>query len=82
MIGSRDRHASVIDGQAADTVTRGRYVDEWERRDGRWAIDHRKYVQDIGSTYVVPAELADTPGAPSGTRDEHDPSFRVFRPGA
>lgn len=69
----------VQDGHAADTVTRGRYVDEWDRRDGRWAIAHRTYVQDIGSTYVVPEALADTPGAPAGARDETDPSYRVFR---
>ena len=33
--------------KAADIVGRGRYLDTWSKRDGRWAIDHRRYVDDI-----------------------------------
>lgn len=52
----------------------GRYLDRWSRRDGRWAIDHREYVQDID-------ELRDA-GPPLvgswGRRDREDPSYAIL----
>ena len=30
-----------------DVVSRGRYLDQWSRRDGRWGVDHRRFVGDI-----------------------------------
>jgi hypothetical protein len=30
-----------------DVVARGRYLDTWSRREGRWGVDHRRYVDDI-----------------------------------
>jgi hypothetical protein len=32
---------------ATDIVDRGRYVDAWSCRDGRWAIDERRFIGDI-----------------------------------
>jgi hypothetical protein len=32
---------------------RGRYLDRWSRRDGRWALDHRLYVHDISELRTV-----------------------------
>ena len=30
-----------------DIVDRGRYLDTWSCREGTWAIDHRRFVDDI-----------------------------------
>lgn len=34
-------------------VVRGRYVDTWSRRDGRWAIDHRLFVFDMSEMRTI-----------------------------
>jgi hypothetical protein len=34
-------------GAETDIVGRGRYSDTWSRRDGRWAVDLRRYSDDI-----------------------------------
>jgi hypothetical protein len=31
----------------SDAVARGRYMDTWSCRDGRWGVDHRRYQTDI-----------------------------------
>lgn len=41
------------DGDTIDTVARARYFDTWSRRDGRWAIDHRRLVIDMSSQSAV-----------------------------
>jgi hypothetical protein len=35
-----------------DIVSRGRYLDTWSRRDGRWRIDVRRFETDV--TQVIP----------------------------
>jgi hypothetical protein len=30
-----------------DVVARGRYIDSWSQRDGRWGVDVRRYEDDI-----------------------------------
>lgn len=37
----------AAEGQPPDIIIRGRYLDRWSYRDGRWAIDHRSYVTDL-----------------------------------
>ena len=44
------QHAEPARGEAAVTVARARYIDTWSRRNGRWAIDHRRLVIDMSST--------------------------------
>lgn len=63
------------DGMVTDQQHRGRYLDRWSRREGRWAIDHRIYVADI--LYEEQhAAIPDTEySAPSGTRDRTDLSY-------
>lgn len=62
-----------------DIVSRGRYLDRWSRRDGRWAIDARVFVEDLQSvTPLGPVESAD--GSPASRRDRDDPSYAVFGP--
>jgi hypothetical protein len=65
-------------GQAMEIVSRGRYVDTWSRREGHWAIDHRRFAEDFTSTYTVtPMEPADA-DARTGRRDRDDPSYAVL----
>ena len=60
---------------ARDIWSRGRYLDRWSRRDGRWAIDHRLFLNDWATS--LPA--GEEPGAPtSGRRDGSDPSYAAF----
>jgi hypothetical protein len=64
--------------QATEIVSRGRYVDTWSRRDGRWAIEHRRFAEDFTSTYpVTPMEPAD-PAVRTGRRDRDDPSYAAL----
>src|SRR3954452_1436055 len=67
-----DRDASA---QAAEIVSRGRYVDTWSRREGRWAIDRRRFVEDFTSTYVVSAMEPGDAAHRSSRRDRDDPSY-------
>jgi hypothetical protein len=52
---------------------RGRYLDRWSRRDGRWALDHRTHLIDLVTTQ-------ETDGVgPAGRRDATDPSYDILR---
>src|SRR5262249_59759219 len=60
---------------ARDILSRGRYVDRWSRRAGRWAIDHRIYLNDWTTSLAVPSE----PLMPiTGRRDAEDASYAAF----
>lgn len=73
-------------GELVDLVGRGRYLDRFERRNGRWAIAHRRYVSDLGTVHVVQGRDVSrqltpaAPGleAPTARRDREDPSYDVF----
>ena len=56
------------------SLIRGRYADRWSRRDGRWALDHRRYVEDFRTVQALPAQ----PRATAGRRDRTDPSYTVY----
>jgi hypothetical protein len=68
------RHADAS-GARTEIVARGRYLDRWSRRDGRWAIDHRIHVSD-SQTFTPLAKDQQTP--PQGARDPSDPSFEFI----
>lgn len=59
----------------ADIYSRGRYVDQWSHRDGRWAIDHRNYITDHSVT--LPNSNPD-PHDPRSIRGPEDLSFALF----
>ncbi|MEE4660649.1 MAG: nuclear transport factor 2 family protein [Halieaceae bacterium] len=61
-------------GAQQEIVGRGRYLDRWSQRDGRWAIDHREHVLDMQT--VTPLERGFTSQVSS--RDSTDPSFKLF----
>jgi hypothetical protein len=73
-------HADAGPGRTAETVVRGRYLDQWSRRDGRWALDHRRHVADLQTVTVHDAAMtAIEPHEDASARDTGDPSYRVLR---
>ncbi len=47
-----------VQGVLCDQIVRGRYLDQWSRRGGRWAIVHRRYAHDLDHTYPLPLAAA------------------------
>ena len=72
------RLPSDANAQAMEIVSRGRYVDTWSRRDGRWAIDHRRFVEDFTTTYQVTAMEPADAAQRSSRRDRDDPSYAAL----
>jgi len=62
------------DGRRMRMLVHSRYVDTWSRRDGRWAIDHRIALMDMGEV----AEVTPMPLHKSGSRDRSDPGYAVL----
>ena len=52
-----------------------RYVDQWSKRNGEWAIDKRVTVYDFDEIRPV----TDTGRGRRGTRDETDPSYQAVK---
>ena len=52
-----------------------RYIDQWSRRNGRWAIDKRVTVTDFDEM----REVTPLNKASRGTRDRNDPSYTVLQ---
>jgi hypothetical protein len=69
--------SEVEDGWVDERTTRGRYLDTWARRNGRWAIEHRQHVVDARSTHRVRVETTDIVGL-GASRDRDDPSYRLL----
>ena len=55
-----------------------RYVDQWSRREGRWAIDKRVAVMDFDEI----REVTSMNKLSQASRDRTDPSYRVLGGGA
>ncbi|MFS0736583.1 nuclear transport factor 2 family protein [Sphingomonas sp. 1P06PA] len=76
------------DGARHDVIGQGRYVDEFERIDGVWAIRHRQSLHDWDRVDPVVATMADAPATvpPSAAhvppktvaRDRTDHSYSVL----
>ena len=58
-------------GKQMEIIARGRYLDRWAKRDGRWAIARRVHVQDM----LTLNELVKGPISNESARNESDPSF-------
>jgi hypothetical protein len=68
------------DGCAMDLLTCSRYVDRFERREGRWKIAARTLVADWKQFVAVPNDLpAPPPSQVTGRRDAEDFVFRERR---
>ena len=62
------------DGSLLELRSTGRYLDRWERRDGRWAISARHYVQELDDCWPTCRPGLET----TGRRDRSDPSYALF----
>ena len=62
------------DGSRVDLIFQGRYVDRFERRDGRWGIADRKVVYDRSRMDPVEREFIGD-GMLTGKRSREDPVF-------
>jgi hypothetical protein len=51
-----------------------RYVDQWSKRGGAWAIDRRDCIVDYGTI----REVTPLPGNPRSRRDAADPSYAAL----
>jgi hypothetical protein len=64
----------ILEGVLTQITTRGRYLDRWSQRAGRWGIEKRFFAHDFGDVRsVVPNPL---PARFSLGRD--DPSYALF----
>ena len=65
----------IRDGeQLKQMTTRGRYLDRWSFRHGRWAISKRHYVHDFDDVRTIDAISI----AGCSARDRSDPSYALF----
>ncbi|MCB2047651.1 MAG: nuclear transport factor 2 family protein [Novosphingobium sp.] len=55
----------------------GRYLDQWEKRDGQWRIANRRYLNTMDEMRPVAATIS----AFEGARDRSDPSYAVLGAG-
>ena len=62
------------DGHLRQADVYGRYVDCWSRREDRWAIDRRIYIQDFDDVRDVNKILV----GGWGRRDREDPSYAAL----
>lgn len=59
------------DGRHILTTSHGRYLDQWSERDGRWAVDKRRYVR----SFSIHREVEVTIG--TSKTDRSDPSYAI-----
>ena len=64
-------------GAVTQVSSRGRYLDEWAAREGRWAVVARQYLEDFTSYRQIDKALL---GGASGLarRDHDDPSYALL----
>jgi len=62
------------DGTLHESRSHGRYLDQWEKRDGRWAISARRYLHVFDN--FAPVTLQQFPT--EGSRSPEDPSYALF----
>lgn len=62
------------DGGQREIIGRGRYLDQWSKRDGKWAIDHREHVLDMQTIHDLHRGYVNAVSA----RDTTDPSFKLL----
>jgi ketosteroid isomerase-like protein len=72
------------EGRDYDTLTGGRLIDRFERRQGQWKIAHRRTVFDwnrdtpTNEGWCVGFFDMNSPGMRRGTKDGADPSYERF----
>lgn len=64
----------VVDGVLKQITTRGRYLDRWSRRAGRWGIERRFFAHDFGEIRAIAPSSIPTRFSLAGS----DPSYALF----
>ena len=65
----------VRDGKTMQMSVISRYIDTWSKREGRWALDHRRAVMEMDEMReVAPMKVHDF-----ARRDRSDPSYTVLK---
>lgn len=64
-------------GAVTQVTSRGRYLDRWELRDGRWGIVARHYVEDFTTAQQLASDEI-YPASKASRRDPDDPSYALF----
>jgi len=67
------------DGTVKEDLYRGRYLDRWSLRDGRWAIDRRQFIPDSYTRIAFDAALLRPSFLGLGRKDRTDPSYALLR---
>ena len=62
------------DNEGVEISVRGRYLDSWSFREGRWAIDHRTHVLDLQCV----RDISRAPTSAGSARDKSDASYALF----
>lgn len=64
-------------GAVTQITSRGRYLDRWAHRSGRWAVVARQFIDDFTiAQRLAPAEVI--PPSPRSRRDPGDPSYPLL----
>jgi hypothetical protein len=71
-------HNTSEDGTRMCNQLGGRFVDRFEREDGRWRIKHRQVVRDWSISLPVEADALARAGLMHGQRSDSDPAFAVL----
>lgn len=61
-------------GQQQEIIGKGRYLDHWSNRNGKWAIDHREHVLDMQTLHNLNRGYINE----VSRRDITDPSFQLI----
>lgn len=64
----------IEDDRLREITTRGRYLDRWSFRGGRWAIDKRVYIHDLDDV----RDVQPTGIPPRSARDMSDLSYDIL----
>jgi hypothetical protein len=62
------------DGKQQEIIGKGRYLDRWSKRSGKWAIDHREHILDMQSLHQLNRGYINE----ISSRDVSDPSFQII----
>jgi hypothetical protein len=68
--------SALDDGRIQMRSVKGRYLDRWERRAGKWAIVRREYVHEFEDVREMENLVPDD--ATPSRRDRSDPSYALF----
>jgi len=61
-----------------ENLYRGRYIDQWSCRNGKWAIDHRIFVPDSYTRHSFVNGFIGSSFLNVARRDRSDPSYSAF----